>query len=71
MQERLLYRPSEVFELLGISRSTGYTMLASGALPSIRIGRSVRVPADALKKWIEEQLQTSNGGEQELATRSV
>ncbi len=63
MQEKLLYKPSEAFELLGVGRSTGYALLASGALPSIRIGRrSVRIPADALKRWIENQLK-ANGPE--------
>jgi excisionase family DNA binding protein len=36
-------------------RSTGYVLLANGTLPSIRIGKSVRVPLDKLRQWIEEQ----------------
>jgi len=60
LQERLLYRPIEAFELLGIGRSTGYALLASGALPSIKIGRSRRIPADSLKKWVEAQLENGD-----------
>lgn len=53
--EKLLLRPKKAFELLDIGRSTGYAMIASGELPSVRIGRAVRVPVDALKQWIERQ----------------
>lgn len=62
--EQLLLRPKRAFELLDISRSTGYAMLASGELPSVRIGRAVRVPVDELKAWIRRQTE-KNGLEQE------
>lgn len=51
--DRLLLRP---LEAVGIGRSKVYELLASGDLPSIRIGGSVRVPVDALRAWIERQL---------------
>lgn len=60
--EKLLLRPKKAFELLDIGRSTGYAMIASGELPSVRIGRAVRVPVDALKQWIERQ---TNKGDEE------
>jgi excisionase family DNA binding protein len=53
--EKLLVKPSEAFKAMSIGRSTGYAMIASGELPSVRIGRAVRVPVDALKQWIERQ----------------
>jgi excisionase family DNA binding protein len=53
---KLLLKPSEAFELLGISRSKGYALLASGEIRSIRIGRSIRVPVTALKEYIERKL---------------
>lgn len=53
--EKLLLRPKKAFELLDIGRSTGYAMIASGELPSMRIGRALRVPVDALKQWVERQ----------------
>jgi len=46
-------------EAIGISRSKIYELLASGELPSVRIGASVRVPVEALRAWIAEQLDTS------------
>jgi excisionase family DNA binding protein len=53
---RLLLRPSEAAEALGISRSRAYELIASGGLPSVRVGGSVRVPVAALERWITERL---------------
>jgi len=55
--ERLLLRPVEAAEMIGIGRSKVYELLASGELPSIRVGASVRVPVDALREWIARQLE--------------
>ena len=54
--DRLLLRPAEAAEAIGIGRSKIYQLLASGELPSIRVGSSVRVPVDALRAWIERQI---------------
>jgi excisionase family DNA binding protein len=51
--DKLLLKPSEVSDLLGIGRTRIYAMLGSGELPSVRIGGSIRVPADALKAWLK------------------
>jgi excisionase family DNA binding protein len=53
--EQILLKPKRAFELLDISRSTGYALIASGQLPCIRFGRAVRVPVDALRRWVERQ----------------
>lgn len=55
--DRLLLRPTEAAEAIGICRSKIYELLASRELPSIRIGGSVRVPVDALRAWIARQLE--------------
>jgi excisionase family DNA binding protein len=54
--DRLLLRPIEAAEAIGIGRSKVYELLASGELPAIHIGGSVRVPVDALREWISRQL---------------
>jgi excisionase family DNA binding protein len=59
--DRLLLRPVEAAEAIGIGRSKVYELLASGELPSLRIGGSVRVPVDALKAWIARQLEARKG----------
>ena len=60
--EKILLKPTEAAETLGIGRTRVYEMLASGELPSIRLGRSIRVPVAALKQWIERQ-QNGNGAD--------
>jgi len=51
--ERLLMRPVEAFEIIGVSRSTGYALIAAGVLPSVKINRCVRVPVKQLHAWVE------------------
>jgi len=53
--ERILLKPTEVAELLGIGRSKSYELIGSGIIPSIRIGSSVRVPMESLRAWIAGQ----------------
>jgi excisionase family DNA binding protein len=54
--ERLLLRPAEAAETLGISRSRLYQLLAAGHLPVIRVGQSMRVPVQELERWVAAQL---------------
>ena len=54
--ERLLLRPAEAAEILGVSRSKLYELVAEGKLPSVRLdeGRLIRVPLAALKALVEK-----------------
>lgn len=49
----MLYSPSQVARILGLSRTKTYDLLSSGAIPSVKIGRSRRVPARLLNDYIE------------------
>jgi len=40
---------------LGISRTKTYAMARSGELPTLRIGRAVRVPIAELRAWVASQ----------------
>ena len=53
--EPLLLKAADVGKLLGLGRSKVFAMVAAGQLPAIRIGRSVRVPREALERWVREQ----------------
>ena len=53
--EKLLLRPAEAAQLLGIGRTKVYELLAAGVLPSVKIGACVRIPVDALRQWIQDQ----------------
>jgi excisionase family DNA binding protein len=43
----------EVAKTLRIARSRAYELVAGGEIPSVRIGRSVRVSRRDLERWLE------------------
>jgi excisionase family DNA binding protein len=53
--EPLLLKATDAGKLLGLGRSKVFAMVAAGELPVIRIGRSVRIPRQALERWIRDQ----------------
>ena len=57
MVEQLLYKPHEAADSLRLGRSKIYQLLASGDLKHIRVGRAIRVPASALREFVEHQEQ--------------
>ena len=46
--DKLLYRPAEVAEVLGIGRSTAYAAARDGSLPVLRIAGRLLVPTAKL-----------------------
>lgn len=50
---RRLYTVTETADALNIGRRTVWRLLAARQLPSVRLGRSVRVPADAIDALIQ------------------
>jgi prophage regulatory protein len=60
--EKLLLKPSEVGQMLGIGRSLVYGLIAQGVIPSVRLGRSIRVPKASLEKWINDHEKTTGNG---------
>ena len=57
--DAILLKAEQIAQALNVGRSKAYELMASGELPVIRIGRSVRVPADGLRRWIEEKSEDS------------
>ena len=51
--ERIMVKPEEAAELLGVSRSTAYFLIKSGRLPARRVGARLRVPLEALRAWAQ------------------
>lgn len=47
---------------LGIRRAKLYTLLASGELPSVKIGKSRRIPRRALIEFAAARLAQGNSG---------
>jgi excisionase family DNA binding protein len=55
--ERLLLRPEEAAESLGISERALWTLTNSGEINRVKIGRSVRYDPRDLKAWIDKAKQ--------------
>ena len=60
--DELLLRAEQVATALKIGRSKAYEMMSTGQLPVVRIGRSVRVPTDALRDWVRTHSQDHRAG---------
>ena len=59
--EPVLLKPSDLIDLLQLSRSQVYLLLASGEIPSIRIGRLRRIRRQDFEAWISETRGRRNG----------
>ena len=55
--EKLLLTVNDVASVLSLGRTRAYQLVHSGELPIIRVGRSIRVSAQALKDWTEAHNQ--------------
>ena len=53
MNAPLTYTDADVASLLRVSKRTVFRLRKSGALPAVYIGRSVRIPAEALTQFLE------------------
>jgi excisionase family DNA binding protein len=58
----LLLRGAEVASLLNISRSQTYAMMRRGDLPTVHIGKAVRVPREAVTDWIRRHTRIAQIG---------
>ncbi len=54
-REKEYLKVPEVAEFLRIGRSRAYELVGSGEIPSVKIGRSVRVSRKELERWLEQQ----------------
>ncbi len=61
--EKLLLKPSEAAQILCIGRSLMYELLARKEIPSVRLGRCLRVPTESLQRWLKEKENSNNSGE--------
>ena len=50
----LLLDAAEAAKLLSLSRAKVFDLANNGEIPSIRIGRSMRIPRDRLVAWIDQ-----------------
>lgn len=55
--QRAMLTVPEAATRLGISTSKAWELSRSGRLPVVRIDKAVRVPVDALDKWIADNTE--------------
>ena len=57
--DKLLLRPAEAADQLGVSRTRCYQLLKAGTIPSVKIGASIRGPTGQLKAWIDDRVKNT------------
>jgi len=55
IEKRLLLTPRQAAQALQISERKLWSMKASGEIPYILLGRSVRYPVADLQRWIDKR----------------
>ena len=48
----LVLRVEDLIPVLDIGRNTAYDLVRSGQIRSIRVGRQIRVPKDAVREYL-------------------
>ena len=52
--ERLMYRPAEAAEILGICRTRVFALIKSGRLRSVKLGSARFITAEALRVFVRD-----------------
>lgn len=60
--EVLMLTVPQVAKALQIARGRAYELVARGVIPSVRLGKSIRVPRDALLEWMEQETRKERAG---------
>jgi excisionase family DNA binding protein len=56
----LLLDAAEAAIAMSLSRSKVLSMAVRGEIPSLQIGRSLRIPRDALLEWIDQRVSAGS-----------
>ena len=51
----LTLRVEDLMPILGIGRNSAYELVRSGKIRSIRIGRQLRIPKDAIQDYLAQR----------------
>lgn len=54
----------ELRDRLSISKTKAYELASSGAIETVKIGRSLRISEESFTRWLEALKQTRTGGEE-------
>ena len=68
MEKRVRYLTvAEVADMMRLSRMTVYRLVHGGELPAVRVGRSFRVPQDALDAYLAAS-STEPGRQEQISS---
>ena len=59
----ILFTVEEVADILHIGRSTVFNLIKEKKIQSVKLGRSRRVPVDAMKAYVDSLLAESSAGQ--------
>lgn len=59
--EPLFYSVDEVARMSRLGRSNTYERVASGEIPSVRVGQRILIPARAVHEWAERLIAAAGG----------
>jgi excisionase family DNA binding protein len=49
-------------QVLRVSRAKSYQILRQPGFPAVRLGRAIRIPREALRCWLERQMEGPAAG---------
>ena len=52
--EKRVYTVDEIVDILGISKTTAYQLVKSGAFRIVRAGGQIRISKKSFDKWLDE-----------------
>lgn len=56
MEEKVhCLNPNELSKVLGLGRTTTYKLLATGKIRSVKVGRRIIIPAEAIKEFLSTE----------------
>ena len=50
----LTLRVEDLMPILGIGRNTAYELVRSGQIRSVRVGKQIRIPKDAVVEYLKQ-----------------
>jgi excisionase family DNA binding protein len=56
-----LLKGNEVAEILNVSKAFAYRLMSEGRIPTVKLGRSVRVRPEDLQEFISESISQEPG----------
>ena len=67
----LVLRVEDLMPVLDIGRNAAYELIRCGQIRSVRIGRQIRVPKDAVAEFLAGRKETNRPGEDAPQTKRL